>query len=60
MLSLSADHCLGGSVSKSIKQLQLYNYKEQCQKPLHQHCPISFAGRYAGPSKCLESGHQLS
>ncbi|XP_077201302.1 protein AF-9 isoform X3 [Paroedura picta] len=45
-----ADHCLGGSVSKSITQFQLYNYKEQCQKPLHQACPISFAGRYAGTS----------
>ncbi|XP_060093219.1 protein AF-9 isoform X2 [Heteronotia binoei] len=48
--SRQQDHCLGGSVSKSIKQLQLYNYKAQCQKPLHQHCPISFAGRYAGTS----------
>nr|XP_056704648.1 protein AF-9 isoform X2 [Euleptes europaea] len=51
--SRQQDHCLGGSVSKSIKQLQLYNYKEQCQKPLIQHCPISFAGRYAGPLRSI-------
>lgn len=51
MLSSSADYYLGGSISKS---------KKQCQKPLNQNCPISFAGRCAGTSKYLESGHKLN
>ncbi|XP_048359330.1 protein AF-9 isoform X2 [Sphaerodactylus townsendi] len=51
--SRQQDHCLEGSVSKSVKQLQLCSYKEQCQKPLHLHCPISFAGRYTGPLRSI-------